>query len=195
MGVYALFLNEELMYIGQCEDFGKRYNQGYGQISPRNCFVGGQSTNCKINKFIFDSTRKGEIIKLYFLETNSYDKIESELIELYKPILNHQKGKNINKNIPKNKEKTENKIENAKIQKQCGVDDVYNYLINLVDEAKNNNLEYLEIISGNIHRELNLSERMPTVCNAMYKLKKDDDEIIFSPPKGRGSKLHIRYFL
>jgi len=195
MGVYALFFNGELKYIGQCINFGKRYNQDYGSISSGNCKRDGQSTNCKINNYILDSIKKGETIKLYFFETNIYDKIESELIELYNPGLNDQKGKNINKNINKNKENKINKIENTGMQKQFGVHDVYNYLINLVDEAKNNNLEYLEIVSGNIHRELNLRERMPTVCNAMYKLKKDKDEIVYAPSKGKGATLHIRYFL
>ena len=30
-----------------------RYNNGYGRISPRNCFQGGQSTNCRVNNLIF----------------------------------------------------------------------------------------------------------------------------------------------
>src|SRR5690554_3478906 len=41
-GVYAFFINDELVYIGQCLDFAKRYNLGYGNIAPRSCYVGGQ---------------------------------------------------------------------------------------------------------------------------------------------------------
>ena len=51
-GVYILKIDDEVKYVGECENLSSRYNIGYGQISPRNCYVGGQSTNCKINSYI-----------------------------------------------------------------------------------------------------------------------------------------------
>ncbi len=196
MGVYVLFFNGELKYIGQCIDFGKRYNQGYGKISSENCKRKGQSTNCKINNFILNTAKNSEKIKLYFFETNLYDEVESALIDFYKPILNHKKGKNISKETAK-KNKSLNKVEDNTntMTKPFGVKDAYNHLNNLLEIARKNQLEYLEIVSGTIHKELNLKSRMPTVCDAMYKLKKEKDEIIYSPPKGRGSTLRIKYFI
>jgi len=41
-GVYALLIGESVRYVGECIHLSKRFNMGYGQISPRNCFVGGQ---------------------------------------------------------------------------------------------------------------------------------------------------------
>jgi hypothetical protein len=37
-GVYALTVGEALQYVGECENLSSRYNMGYGNISPRNCF-------------------------------------------------------------------------------------------------------------------------------------------------------------
>jgi len=51
-GVYAIIVDSRLTYIGECEDLSFRFNTGYGQISPRNCYIGGQQTNCRINKLI-----------------------------------------------------------------------------------------------------------------------------------------------
>jgi hypothetical protein len=51
-GVYIIKVNNDILYVGECENLSHRFNLGYGQISPRNCFVGGQSTNCKINSYI-----------------------------------------------------------------------------------------------------------------------------------------------
>lgn len=35
-------------YIGETDNLEKQFRQGYGNISPRNCFKGGQSTNYKM---------------------------------------------------------------------------------------------------------------------------------------------------
>lgn len=54
-GVYAIVNDEgEVLYVGRARDslatrWGRR---GYSVIDPRNCFVGGQSTNCHINALI-----------------------------------------------------------------------------------------------------------------------------------------------
>lgn len=49
-GLYCFAINDRIVYIGRCTDnYSKRINYGYGNISPRNCFIGGQSTNCRIN--------------------------------------------------------------------------------------------------------------------------------------------------
>lgn len=195
MGVYALFFDDELKYIGQCIDFAKRFNQGYGQIQSRNCFVKGQSTNCKINKFIFSSIGNGICVKLHFFETNLYDEVESKLIEHYKPMLNAKRGVSSSKNSCKETIKFNKKKCEKKPSRQLGVDDVYDHLCNLLEKAKENDLEHLEVKAGNIHNELGLEHRMPTVCDAMYKLKKENDIIMYSPPKGKGSRLTIKFII
>ena len=89
-GVYAILVNEELKYIGECVDLSDRFNTDYGQISPRNCFEGGQETNCRINKSIFKEKRINNKISLWFYRTKNYKSIESQLIEKTKPSWNRK---------------------------------------------------------------------------------------------------------
>jgi hypothetical protein len=63
---------------------------GYGQISPRNCFDGGQPTNCKVNRHVLDAVAEGKQPELWFLETQHRKSIESELIRIFNPPWNVQ---------------------------------------------------------------------------------------------------------
>ncbi|QBP43187.1 GIY-YIG nuclease family protein [Paenisporosarcina antarctica] len=90
-GVYLLKINDDITYLGECENLSKRFNSGYGNISPRNCFIGGQSTNCRINNKIYEVAN--EKVKIYFYETNNRFEVERELIMKLKPIWNISRGK------------------------------------------------------------------------------------------------------
>ncbi|MBQ8984608.1 GIY-YIG nuclease family protein [Candidatus Saccharibacteria bacterium] len=82
-GVYLWIANEEIIYIGETQDFAKRFNAGYGNISPRNCYIGGQNTNCKMNKVVMEYYEKHTPIELYFFETEQYKQVELELLSCY----------------------------------------------------------------------------------------------------------------
>jgi len=103
-GVYIYLVDGEPKYIGEAKDFGKRVNRGYGNISPRNCFKGGQMTNCRINHKIFESARKGKEIELYFHATDERKRLEKELIRKIKPVWNREASKN----SVKSRQKTSN---------------------------------------------------------------------------------------
>lgn len=79
-GVYALYFNEKLKYIGKCEDLVQRFNVGYGNISPRNCYIDGQSTNCKINKAILSAIENSKKVFLYFLVSDNFTEIERDIL-------------------------------------------------------------------------------------------------------------------
>lgn len=78
-GVYALIDKDEIKYIGECKNLNSRFTHGYGNISPRNCYSGGQLTNCRINNLLFQHASAGFVISLWFLCTQDYKTIESEL--------------------------------------------------------------------------------------------------------------------
>jgi len=80
MGVYALMKDGAVCYIGECEDLGKRFNMGYGNISPKNCYQGGQPTNCKINHRVLEVSKAGGRIDLYFHQTSQRKAVEKLLI-------------------------------------------------------------------------------------------------------------------
>ncbi len=78
-GVYALMVDEEVRYIGECARLSSRYNMGYGNISPRNCFVRGQETNCRINNLVLQLTKNSSKVSLWFLVTKQYKLVERKL--------------------------------------------------------------------------------------------------------------------
>ena len=82
-GVYIWIVNDEIIYIGETQNLETRFNMGYGNISPRNCFVGGQSTNCKMNKVVMEYYEKHTPIDLYFYETMNNKQVELELLRCY----------------------------------------------------------------------------------------------------------------
>ena len=92
-GVYVILLDDKPTYVGECEDLAKRWNMGYGNISPRNCFTGGQPTNCRINSLILCSYKAGSKINLIFFQTNNRFEIERDLITKLEPEWNRSNGK------------------------------------------------------------------------------------------------------
>ncbi len=80
-GVYVLTVEDDAVYVGECQHLSKRYNVGYGQISPRNCYQGGQSTNCRLNNLIYQATKQLQRVDLWFLETSDRLGVERMLIQ------------------------------------------------------------------------------------------------------------------
>ena len=91
-GVYALTVDGTVAYIGRTENLAQRWGpQGFGNISPRNCYVRGQSTNCKVNTYILLSKRQGQRIDLWTYETHEAGSVEATLIREIKPPWNDQR--------------------------------------------------------------------------------------------------------
>ena len=63
----------------------------YGSISPKNCYVGGQSTNCKVNNYIYGAAKSGKKLELYIYVTQNYIQVEKQLLSAY---ANHLKLNN-----------------------------------------------------------------------------------------------------
>ena len=85
-GLYCFALPGELKYIGKTtSSFGKRMNQGYGTISPKNCYLDGQATNCHLNSSI---TRNRDLVELYVCpldRESEIGRLERILIRQYQP--------------------------------------------------------------------------------------------------------------
>ncbi len=87
-GVYALTVGGVVKYVGECRSLSRRFNMGYGNISPRNCYLGGQNTNCKVNSMILQEADRGETIELWFHETTRHKIAERELLRGFNPAWN-----------------------------------------------------------------------------------------------------------
>ncbi len=83
-GIYALFEDDVCVYIGRAKNLSARWGRrNYGAISPKNCYVGGQSTNCKVNNYIYEATKAGKKLELYIYETQNYIQVEKQLLSVY----------------------------------------------------------------------------------------------------------------
>ncbi len=79
-GVYALVVEDTIKYIGECTSLSSRYNSGYGNISPRNCFKGGQETNCRLNVCIYVEVQCGRQVELWFHSTREHKQLANRLL-------------------------------------------------------------------------------------------------------------------
>ena len=61
--------------------------------------------------------------------------------------------------------------------------------------AKAQGLSYIVLRSGDIHKDLKLKNRMPSVCSAMYQMMMTGDKILHTTPSGRSSTIEIQYYL
>ena len=88
-GLYLYKVNGEIHYIGRCLDsFKNRINMGYGNICPKNCYIDGRSTNCRINNLINLNYNNIELLILDIADEETIKKFEIDLIKKYKPAWN-----------------------------------------------------------------------------------------------------------
>lgn len=90
-GVYALTVDDKVVYAGKAADLALRWgSQGYGSISPANCFVGGQSTNCRVNHAILLAAQAGSTVDVWFRKVEDTACAERDLIRRLNPAWNIQ---------------------------------------------------------------------------------------------------------
>ncbi|SFQ05112.1 DUF6884 domain-containing protein [Caldicoprobacter faecalis] len=74
-------------------------------------------------------------------------------------------------------------------------EDIRQYIEKLLQEAKRKGYDYIELVSGDIHKQLGLKDRMPQVCSAMYQKMMPGDKVLHTTPSGKSSTIKIRYYL
>lgn len=85
-GAYLLRVDGECVYVGRCNNLRERFGpRGYGLISPRNCYLGGQPTNCRINHRILQAYMTGRDVVLHFEALANPRSREKELIQWHRP--------------------------------------------------------------------------------------------------------------
>lgn len=73
--------------------------------------------------------------------------------------------------------------------------EIRDYIATLLTRSKENGKPYIDLVSGQIHRELGLKNSMPSVCHAMRQVQKSGDTVLRTTPSGNSSTITIRYFL
>jgi hypothetical protein len=79
-GVYAVVVNDRVMYVGKTNNLSRRFGPGeYGHIvvpEPGN----PQVTNRRVNHGILEAARRGDIVQVWFNPTSDRDAVEATLI-------------------------------------------------------------------------------------------------------------------
>ncbi len=78
---------------------------------------------------------------------------------------------------------------------QQGSAEIRQYILEVFKKAKISGEDTYTLVSGNIHREMGLQNKMPSVCNVMYQLMHPGDEILHTTPSGKSSTIKILYHL
>ena len=78
-------------------------------------------------------------------------------------------------------------------------EDFQNELDKIFRDAQSQNLQAVEVTSGELHRLVGgypgKTHRMPACCQVMRANMQAGDQILSAPPKGNGATLVIRYCL
>jgi len=190
-GVYIITANDEVKYIGECQNLSIRFGPGqYGQISERNCHSDGQSTNCKINSLILKSVKANERIDVWFLRTSRRKQVEKDLLVSIRPPWNGRMP------AGQGRARTRQRIGDVSMPT---AEDFRNALNEKFRNALDGGQELIQIRSGDLHRELGgypgLSHRMPVCCQVMRREMRDGDTVVAEPPQGMGANLVIEYRL
>ncbi len=201
-GVYAVLVDEQLKYIGRCEDLAKRFgSSGYGSISQRNLHDDGQSTNCKLNARVLATAQQGQLMQVWFHSTPDFVELEQQLIGALLPEWNGQlalAGRSERSRRSKTPgSRTSTPGAGGGPGRVAAEFDAA--LRKLLDEAAKAGMTELEVRAGALHRLVGgypgTHHRMPSCCARMRAAMGPSDRIVHSPPKGNGANLCIAYRL
>jgi len=79
--------------------------------------------------------------------------------------------------------------------KKTSTDDIRQHISKLKMTAKDEGKKFIVLRSGDIHKDLNLKNAMPQVCNAMRQSMNEGDVVLHSTPSGNSSTIEIQYNL
>ena len=68
----------------------QRIDQGYGEIHPKNCYIDGQATTCRVNTMVTE-TRPHVSLWIHPMEcSNRIENLEQRLIDQLRPEWNRR---------------------------------------------------------------------------------------------------------
>ena len=80
-------------------------------------------------------------------------------------------------------------------KKKIETKEIREYIRKVKRKAFNNGEKFLVLVANDIHKEFNLKNRMPMVCNAMRQtMDNTKDEVLYETPSGYSSTLKIKYY-
>ncbi len=73
--------------------------------------------------------------------------------------------------------------------------DIKEYIVEKLEKKRKKGEGYFVFCARDIHKALPLKNAMPMVCNAMYAVMQEGDEILEKSPSGYSATLTIKYYL
>lgn len=62
-------------------------------------------------------------------------------------------------------------------------------------EAKKQGLLEITLLCNDIQKALQVVNRTPSICSAMYDMMEDGDQILSAPPSGKSTTVRVKYFI
>ncbi|MBQ4443972.1 MAG: hypothetical protein II896_04860 [Clostridia bacterium] len=80
-------------------------------------------------------------------------------------------------------------------EKKSTTDRIRSYLSMQFEIAKTEGKTYIDIVANDVQKALLLQNRARSVCNAMYQMMREGDEILRTTPSGFSTTVTVRYYL
>jgi len=199
-GVYAIVVNDEIKYVGECADLARRFGpSGYGLISPRNCHHDGQSTNCKLNSRVLAAAKTGAVKQAWFRASDDRHALEAAMIaELVPPWNGRDEAvtrSRRERRLPGHSSGP-SALQNLDSRRR---DEFRSALLELLSVAERANRHSVQVRAGDLHRDVGgypgRHHRMPSCCAAIRAEMRPGDRVVRQPPKGNGANLIVEFQL
>lgn len=90
VGVYAIDVKDEITYVGKTNNLSRRFGPGeYAEIrvpSP----IDPQTTNRRVNHEILEAAKRGDVVDVWFHDSDARDEVEKLIIESLVPAWNRE---------------------------------------------------------------------------------------------------------
>lgn len=95
--------------------------------------------------------------------------------------------------VPTSKASKENQA--AQARQKVGTAEILRYILQTLAQYQENGESSCTLISGEIHKAMDLQNKMPSVCSAMYQAMSPGDVVVHTTPSGKSSTIQICYQL
>lgn len=83
----------------------------------------------------------------------------------------------------------------AQTGEKVGIAEIVRYILRTLARHQAQGETSCTLISGEIHKAMGLQNKMPSVCNAMYRAMESGDIVVHTTPSGKSSTIQICYQL
>ena len=79
--------------------------------------------------------------------------------------------------------------------KKANKNEIVKYINSKLDNARKQGKSYIILRAGDLEKEVGLSQRIVSVCSAMYECMQNNDEVLSTTPSGYSTTVTIKYYL